>query len=205
MPNFQRRIVYLSDAQREQLFSNGSITVNGVTVTYSDSDMYVTPQADPLYPTDLGSGLTITNNKVVVTGKLDSSLKGAPNGLAELDENGKVKLVQLPTTIKCRTTSEWNSELSFVPDRGEVIIYSDRGTIGSGNQSVNVPGIKIGDGLAYLIDLPFVGEDREAYIFSQLLPHIQNTDIHITSAERTRWDAKLNCNITGEILEFNRS
>lgn len=47
MPNYQKRIVYLSDEQRQELFTNGSITVNGQTVTYSDNDMYVTPQEVP--------------------------------------------------------------------------------------------------------------------------------------------------------------
>ena len=47
MPNYQRRIVYLSEAQREELFSNGSITVNGATITYDANDMYVTPQEEP--------------------------------------------------------------------------------------------------------------------------------------------------------------
>lgn len=47
MPNYQKHIVYLSDEQRQELFTNGSITVNGQTVTYSDNDMYVTPQEVP--------------------------------------------------------------------------------------------------------------------------------------------------------------
>ena len=45
MPNYQKRIVYLSDAQYQQLILNGSITVDGVTITYSDSDVYVTPMS----------------------------------------------------------------------------------------------------------------------------------------------------------------
>lgn len=47
MPNYQKHIVYLSDEQRQELFTNGSITVNGQTVVYSDNDMYVTPQEVP--------------------------------------------------------------------------------------------------------------------------------------------------------------
>lgn len=47
MLNYQKHIVYLSDEQRQELFTNGSITVNGQTVIYSDNDMYVTPQEVP--------------------------------------------------------------------------------------------------------------------------------------------------------------
>lgn len=43
MSEYQRRIVYLSNEQKDELFENGSIVMNGVTYTYSDSDVYVTP------------------------------------------------------------------------------------------------------------------------------------------------------------------
>lgn len=78
MPNYQKRIVYLSDEQREQLFTNGTITVNGQTVTYSDNDMYVTPQEEPyvkpatgIPATDLADGVLSSkadkNNTVITT------------------------------------------------------------------------------------------------------------------------------------------
>ena len=45
--NYQKHIVYLSEAQKEELFETGSVTVGGVTVTYNENDLYVTPQAVP--------------------------------------------------------------------------------------------------------------------------------------------------------------
>jgi len=47
MPN-SKQIVYLSQAQYAELIVNGTITVNGVTVTYDENDIYVTPQAEPV-------------------------------------------------------------------------------------------------------------------------------------------------------------
>lgn len=47
MPN-SKQIVYLSQSQYAELIANGSITVNGVTVTYDENDIYVTPQAEPV-------------------------------------------------------------------------------------------------------------------------------------------------------------
>ena len=44
MPNYSKRIVYLTEAQRKELFLNDTITVDGVTVTYNENDIYVTPQ-----------------------------------------------------------------------------------------------------------------------------------------------------------------
>ena len=45
-----------------------------------------------------------------------------------------------------------------------------------------IPGIKIGDGLAYLIDLPFTD--------SELIDHINNTTIHVTAEEKNFWNNK---------------
>ena len=38
------KIVYLSEAQASELFANGSITVDGTTITYSANDLYLTPE-----------------------------------------------------------------------------------------------------------------------------------------------------------------
>lgn len=37
-----KKIVYLTETQKEELFTNNSITVNGVTVTFNADDLYVT-------------------------------------------------------------------------------------------------------------------------------------------------------------------
>ena len=42
MPN-SKQIVYLSQSQYAELIANGTITVDGVTVTYDENDIYVTP------------------------------------------------------------------------------------------------------------------------------------------------------------------
>lgn len=37
------QIVYLTEEQYLELMNNGSVTVNGVTVTYNENDIYITP------------------------------------------------------------------------------------------------------------------------------------------------------------------
>lgn len=37
------KIIYLSEAQKNELFINGSVTSNGTTITYNENDIYVTP------------------------------------------------------------------------------------------------------------------------------------------------------------------
>lgn len=100
--------------------------------------------------------------------------------------------------IKVDTTTNWNERTTFIPNKGDIIIYLDKRII----NGVNIPGIKIGDGLAYGIDLPFVGDD----IAADLLSHINNTTVHITAAERTKWNNKINCEdeITNETLVLFR-
>ena len=39
------KIVYLSEAQVQTLFSTGSVTSGGVTITYSATDLYITPDS----------------------------------------------------------------------------------------------------------------------------------------------------------------
>ena len=102
------------------------------------------------------------------------------------------------------TTTQWSADNTFIAPAGTIIIYTDRGTYTSNNTTITVPGIKISDGLAYVVDLPFVGDDVAASIRSELNDHINDNVKHITSAERTFWNNKLNCDIAGEVLQLNR-
>lgn len=99
------------------------------------------------------------------------------------------------------TTANWNSKITYVPEDGDIIIYIDKSTIEENGTTKNVPGIKIGDGNAYCVDLPFVADD----IAKDLYDHIDNASIHVSSQDRSFWDNKLNLNLNGEILEFNRN
>lgn len=103
------------------------------------------------------------------------------------------------------TTQNWNSQPGFVPGAGQIVIYADHGTTedGSGN-AINIPGIKIGDGNAYLIDLPFVGDDTALNILTELERHANDKSIHVTSEEKSFWNSKLNCEIVDEELIFNQ-
>ena len=87
------------------------------------------------------------------------------------------------------TTAELNSRTGYIPNKGDIIIYTDKDTL-SNNKTVM--GIKIGDGLAYCIDLPFVADD----IAEDLATHVTDSVIHITAAERTSWNNKITCGNT---------
>jgi len=99
------------------------------------------------------------------------------------------------------TTEGWNANLSYIPKAGEICIYTDYVTV----DGVTYYGIKIGDGLAYLIDLPFVGDDVRSLVLSKLAEHEEDSVAHITSEERAFWNNKLNYEVSGEELTLNRN
>ena len=103
--------------------------------------------------------------------------------------------------------AEWQSRYNFIASRGTVMIYTDHGTIEVDNNTITVPGIKIGDGSTPSIDLPFVGDDIKQQIMTTLNNHINDNVRHITAAERTFWNNKLNCEdtINSNNLVLNRN
>lgn len=54
--------------------------------------------------------------------------------------------------IVSATTEEWNSKPTRVSVKDIVYVYTDYKVV----NGKNVPGLKIGDGITYLIDLPFI-------------------------------------------------
>ena len=59
-----------------------------------------------------------------------------------------------------KTTAQWhanNFDSTTISTKGKIYIYSDYQTITENNETINIPGYKIGDGLAYIIDLPMCG------------------------------------------------
>ena len=93
----------------------------------------------------------------------------------------------LSAKIRINTTANWNADKSYIPDVGVLIIYTDGATEGD----KPVPKIKVGDGNAYLIDLPFSDID----IRNLLDEHISNQTIHITDDERASWNNKVSISV----------
>ena len=103
--------------------------------------------------------------------------------------------------ISIDTTKGWNDKLTYIPSNGEIVIFSDRHIV----EGVNYPGIKIGDGKAYVVDLPFFGDDETDYIVGLLNGHINDASIHVSNEDREFWNAKLNYETNGENLIFTRN
>lgn len=105
--------------------------------------------------------------------------KPSINGEELLDDKTSEDL----NIVACKTTAEWEQLTTLVSVLGEVYVYTDGGEDSEGNP---IPKIKIGDGLAYVVDLPFIA----------------GTDLQITQADIDNWNNKVAVRADGENLIF---
>ena len=112
---------------------------------------------------------------------------------AETDIHHAVELNEAINVIKLLnvhydTKAAWDMQPQLVAERAEIYVYSDKATLydGVGNPYF-VPGIKVGDGTSYLIDMPFIADE----VIFALAQHVNNTTVHITQAERIFWNNKV--------------
>lgn len=82
------------------------------------------------------------------------------------------------------TEENWNSRPTLISKKGAIYVYSNHSYK---DDDTPIPAIKVGDGLAYLIDMPFVDEN----IGDALVSHIQDDVSHITDEERNFWNNKV--------------
>ena len=145
--------------------------------------------------------------KVVIQMKRDSLKRwetnnpvlraGEPSYVTDLGKckvgDGKTHWVDLPyflletdstSDVVIRTKESWKQYDKVVSQRGKIYVYTQD------DPSLNAsPLIKIGDGLAYICDLPFTTDD----LSKQLKNHIQDKQIHISQVEREFWNNKVTC------------
>lgn len=81
------------------------------------------------------------------------------------------------TEIIVHTTAEWQNLTSLVSKKGGIYIWSDYKT----ENNVDIPALKIGDGLAYVVDLPFATQA-------------------ITLSQIQSWNNKVSARVSGENL-----
>lgn len=96
------------------------------------------------------------------------------------------------------TTENWNKKASLISELNTIYVYVDHQTkIDEEGKEIWIPGIKIGDGKAYLIDLPFSDE--------LMIAHINDLGIHVTPEEKEFWNNKVRTymdTVEGEQLVF---
>ena len=101
----------------------------------------------------------------------------------------------------------WEARPDFVPSEGQLIVWTDHGSVTDSEGTVTkVPGFKFGDGNAYNLDLPFVGDDVAMRMEDALREHAEDMEIHVSSDDRIKWDGKLDVddNVQNETLRFTK-
>lgn len=86
--------------------------------------------------------------------------------------------------VACKTTAEWAELTTLQSVEGEIYIYSDGG--GTDDQGHGIPKMKVGDGNAYVVDLPFC----------------DSTDSRITNDMIAAWNDKVSVRVAGDQLIF---
>lgn len=97
--------------------------------------------------------------------------------------SGKSQILNKPLWYD--TTANWDLQRNLISKVNNYYVYTDYRTKEVNGENINIPGVKIGDGTTYLIDLPFIDQNPE------IIQHIQNQIIHITAAERANWNDKV--------------
>lgn len=122
-----------------------------------------------------------------------SDLQAEVNNLKELIKSIKVNNL----AFKVDTKENWDAQRDLVSDANTVYFYRNFKTIQLDNNTFqNIPGIKLGDGSAFLIDLPFISDPTPFW------DHINDQVRHITDAERMYWNDKVGCEAGNENLIF---
>lgn len=154
-----------------------ALDVNRAQLLTADSDpISVRASGDSVRVRDLSVSTTLyPADRIMIVGAEDEHLVTMQTLQNYLNAN-------LDKQILFGTTAEWNAQSQLQSEAGKVYVYTDHRIDSQGNR---IAGIKMGDGNAYLIDLPF--QDEAIY------EHIEDSTIHITAAERAFWNDKVRC------------
>ena len=117
MPN-SKQIVYLSQAQYAELIANGSITVDGVTVTYDENDIYVTPQAEPI------TDVRVNGTSIAANGVANIPIMSNVLGVAKVnpafgiysDSNGSLQVISQNANLVKLGTDTFRPVVSSTQD-----------------------------------------------------------------------------------------
>lgn len=88
-------------------------------------------------------------------------------------------------TVIAKTKQQWESENRQTSQPGILYVTTDYKTVTKDETTYNIPAFKLGDGNAYVVDLPYATVDEETF-----LSHVNDKVIHITQTEREFWNNK---------------
>lgn len=179
----------------EQTKTSGVINLPAYPTTLPASDVKAWAKADakPTYTASEVGALASTVTHL--SGDIATSEKGANNGVATLGSDGKIPSSQLPSYVD--DVLEYSAKSSF-PTTGETgKIYVDTTT----NKTYRWSGsayveISASIALGETSSTAYAGDKGKANA-DAISTHTGNGDIHVTTANKTAWNAKYNKPSTG--------
>lgn len=190
-------VIYICSDYSSYDDGNGSvICIPGIRIGDGHSLL-----SDLPYITDVsGNGTALSGNYDLLTNKpsINSVALTGNRSLADLS----LRAIYYDTTVN------WNAKRLLISEAGAIYIYSDYRTKTEGETTVYVPGVRIGDGNAYVIDLPFISfsEVDVSEIAEQVTSVLSQSNALVSSEDRQKWDGKARVflsSVDSEILVFS--
>lgn len=123
--------------------------------------------------------------------------------ISYLDKNGLIRFYQTiagrinkKLSVVSMTKQQWQSESMQQSEPGVLYVTTDYKTVQKDGETYNIPSFKLGDGNAYIADLPYATVDEQTF-----LNHVNDTTVHITQQEREFWNNKNRCEIDDDNAE----
>lgn len=177
-----------------------ALTADADNLTTVDNDpITVRASGDSVRVRDLTTSSTIfPTDKLMVVGSEDEHLVTIQTLQDYLNAN-------LDKQVLFDTTANWNSQTTLVSRADTLYIYTDHQRDSFGNA---VAGIKAGDGLAYVVDLPFTDAIATEHISNNTIHitsserstwnnHVSNSTIHVTASDKEKWNSAVKCYYAG--------
>lgn len=93
------------------------------------------------------------------------------------------------------TTADFEDMKTTVPSIGQLFILTDlRSITKSDGTTITSAGIKVGDGIKTIEQLPFI----DWFYWD----HINDTNIHVTAEQKIFWNNKITCEVLDETLNL---
>lgn len=83
---------------------------------------------------------------------------------------------------------------SIQPELGQLVIFTNLERTKSDGTTITSAGIKVGDGIKTIEQLPFI----DWFYWD----HINDANIHVTAEKKIFWDNKISCEVDGETLNL---
>ena len=95
------------------------------------------------------------------------------------------------------TTADFEYMKTTVPSIGQLFILTDLRSIKkSDGTTITSAGIKVGDGIKTIEQLPFI----DWFYWD----HLNDANIHVTAEEKTFWNNKITCEVLDETLNLKK-